>query len=127
VVDAKIIKFPKENVRFDMEAIPTESEELAEKLEDLRKDYFSKVSDEMTDEVTRLIDALHMEDSKLYRGDPSVQDVIAIKESIMAALYTTLGMAHPMHEIMKDNLVRVEPIGEDDDSVAWFYKFKSEA
>lgn len=122
---SNVIKFPVENRRADMSNIPTEPEEIIDKIELIKRSYFSDVSDRILDDVLRSIDVLGLEYSKFDTFDMTSNDHILIKESIISAMCRIVGIDHPLHAIGDTEIVQHIDV-EFDDSTVHSYRFRSE-
>lgn len=120
-----VIKFPKENSRLDLSNIAVDFEEIANNIHLMKKSYLSDVADAILDDVLRSISCLNLEETKNETYQMEGQDLILIKESIVASMCRIIGISHPLHSIGKENLIQEFDSNEDEYSLL-SYKFKSE-
>lgn len=122
-----VIQFPVVNKRYDLSNIAVEPEEIAEKIRLMKMAYFSGVADEMVDDTLRSMTMLNLEDSPLDTNPIDSKDIILLKESIISTLCRIIGIYHPLHEVIDENII-VSSIEEGDLDEAYFkYKFKNDA
>lgn len=120
-----VIKFPVENRRLDLSNISTEKEEIMKNVEDMKKAFFATITDTILEDVLRSIDCLELRDTRAPTQDPSDHDIILIKESIIAAMCTIVGLTHPLHAISKKYISDVDMTDVEGDFYLK-YRFRSE-
>jgi len=123
-----IIKFPIDNTRLDLSGIAVDTEEIMNNILDMKKIYFSEIADALVDDVMRNVDSLCLEESRMWRGGMDVKDVICIKEAIVAGLCRSMGINHPLHDIMDNNITRTDDSKETkyDNNINYSYTFKQD-
>lgn len=114
-IDDNIIRFPKENKRYNLSNIPVDEEEIAKNIKLMKMSYFSEVSEEIMDDIMRSLSSLRIEETAPLQHN----DIILIKESIISALCRAVEIEHPLHKIGSDNII----ISKIEDEFCT-YKFK---
>jgi hypothetical protein len=102
--DDNIIAFPVKNKRFDLANIPVDPETIAEQIMMMKLAYFAEVSEQMLDDVLRSMSMLNLEDGRSETNPITQKDIILIKESIASGLCRIVGIEHPLHDIVEENL-----------------------
>jgi hypothetical protein len=121
----QIIKFPKENKRFDLSNISMDPEEIAEEIRLIKMAYFSTISDEIVDDVLRSLSMLNLEDTPNETYSVEAKDLILLKESIISMLCKIIGLKHPLHELSEDNIIISETF-DGEDTLFHNYRFKTD-
>lgn len=118
-----VIKFPIENKRLDLSNIPLDHGSVVEQVQMLKLSYFSDVAEAMLDDTLRSMSMLKLEEGRLPTNPIDQKDIILIKESIVAGMCRIVGIEHPLHRLMDDNL-EVTSVTDDEEEMTMGYRFK---
>jgi hypothetical protein len=109
---------------MDLSNISVEPSLVAEEIRLIKMSYFSTVAEQMLDDTLRSMSMLNLEDGKSETFPIEQSDVILIKESIISGLCRIVGIEHPLHKYLADNLVMSEAGDDDLGMPITSYKFK---
>ena len=118
-----IVKFPGENKRLDLSNIPLDHGSVVEQDQMLKLSYFSDVAEAMLDDTLRSMSMLKLEEGRFPTNPIEQKDIILMKESIVAGMCRIVGIEHPLHRLMDDNL-EVTSVTDGEEEVTMGYRFK---
>lgn len=114
-----VISFPKQNLRHNIN-LPTD-DEMNQKMLKLRTEFFSEISDEIIDSIVRKIALMDLPSVTGQEGTINEQDVIILREAIIAMMSRLSNIPHPLHDHF-EKLMKVVPVELETGELVYSYE-----
>ncbi len=114
-----VIDFPKKNIRPDV-IVPTE-DQLEQKMQRVRTEFFSEISDEIIDSIVRKLAVINLPQMIGQEGSIDERDIIILKEAIVSMMCRLTNMPHPLHNHFND-IMTVTPVELENGEVIYSYE-----
>lgn len=124
--DDNVVQFPIVNKRFDVSNIALDPEEVADKIKLMKLTYFATMSDEIVEDALRALAQLRLNETPVDTNPIESGDLILLKEAFVSTMCRIVGIEHPLHQIIEDNIVISLEDVDDYDETFYNYRFKSE-